>query len=37
VKKGMSDFAHQKKQLPESRDNPQNGKKSSPAIQQIKD
>jgi hypothetical protein len=29
--------AHRKKQLPESRDNPQNGRKSSPAIQQIMD
>jgi hypothetical protein len=29
--------AHQKKQLPESKDNPQNERKSSLAIQQIKD
>jgi hypothetical protein len=29
--------AHQKKQLSESTDNPQNGRKSLPAIQKIKD
>jgi hypothetical protein len=30
-------FLHQRKQLPETKDNPQNGRKYLPGIQQIKD